>query len=256
MLHWIIQNSPYEEEGHYALRRVLDVMDIPHTEVKIIPFSHEITPDPQVENPVVVMGTISLAETAQKRGWTPGAWTNDDFNYTACIDHYRDNMLNGDGIVCEFGNVNSPWNEFFIRPLYDGKEFAGKVMSFVAQELWAESVKEIEQTNYTTIDSSTPVLVAPLKDIQREYRFFVVDGVVVTGSRYKIGERVIYSTELDGAEKYAQKMVDMWQPAEAFVLDIALVNDEFKIIEINCLNSAGFYAIEVDKLVQAIMNLY
>jgi len=51
-------------------------------------------------------------------------------------------------------------------------------------------------------------------------------------------------------------MVDMWQPADAFVLDIALTHNGYKVLEVNCLNSAGFYAADVSKLVQAIMEKF
>ena len=45
------------------------------------------------------------------------------------------------------------------------------------------------------------------------------------------------------------------QPAKAFVIDIARVDGEFKIIEINNLNSAGFYASDVQKIIAAIEEL-
>jgi hypothetical protein len=47
-------------------------------------------------------------------------------------------------------------------------------------------------------------------------------------------------------------MVDIWQPDDAFVLDIAETSEGFKIIEINCLNASGFYACEMDKVVIAL----
>jgi hypothetical protein len=51
-------------------------------------------------------------------------------------------------------------------------------------------------------------------------------------------------------------MIDIWQPARGFVIDIAdLQNDEYKIIEINNLNSSGFYAIDLQKFVMAIENM-
>ncbi len=258
MLHWIIQNSPYEEEGHYVLKGTLERMGIPHTEVKVIPFSHEITPDLEWENPVVVMGTIRLAELAIKRGWSPGAWTNEKFSYEHYMKHYGDHMLNSDAVICSFGTVTEevPWNEFFFRPLEDGKEFAGRLISFAEQRMWAESIVEIEQQNYTTIDSDTKVIAAPIKNIEREYRYFIVDGKVITGSRYKLGDQVSYNTNVDDSWDFVQQMVDLWQPADAFVLDIALSNGVYKVLEINCLNSAGYYAIDVSKLVQAIMERF
>lgn len=255
-LHWIIQDSPYREEGHYKLQGFLERMDIPHTEIKVVPFSHEIIPEPDCGPHAIVMGSTTLARVAEDRDWTPGVFTNEHFDYRSYMDHYGLEMFNSDAIICEFGSVDSPWPNFFFRPTADSKSFAGAVMMDVDVKAWAESVKSIEQENYTTIDSSTPVVVAPLKEIYKEYRFFVVKGKVVTGSMYKEGHRVIYKTELDGADTYAQRIVDIWQPADAFVLDIALGEDGFKVLEVNCFNSAGYYAADVQLLVQATMEAF
>ena len=45
--------------------------------------------------------------------------------------------------------------------------------------------------------------------------------------------------------EYAQRMVDVWQPAKAFVIDVAETNEGLKVIEINNINSAGFYEADV-----------
>lgn len=50
-------------------------------------------------------------------------------------------------------------------------------------------------------------------------------------------------------------MIEIWQPARAFVIDIALTQESYKIVEINCINSAGFYAADVSKIVNAIQKM-
>jgi len=50
-------------------------------------------------------------------------------------------------------------------------------------------------------------------------------------------------------------MVDRWQPAEAFVIDIAKTYDGLKVIEINNFNSSGFYSCDVYKIVDSIERL-
>jgi len=255
-LHWIIQDSPYREEGHYKLKSFLERMDIPHTEIKVVPFSHELIPEPDCGPHAIVMGSTTLARVAESRDWSPGVFTNDDFDYRSYMEHYGDYMMNNEAIICEFGNVKSPWDRFFFRPCSDSKSFAGTIMMAGDVDAWADSVKSIEQENYTTIDSKTPVVVAPLKEIYKEYRFFVVDGRVITGSMYKIGDKVVYKTELDESDKFAQVIANIWSPDEAFVLDIALTPDGFKVLEVNCFNSAGYYAIDIQKLVDAVMKKF
>ncbi len=53
---------------------------------------------------------------------------------------------------------------------------------------------------------------------------------------------------------YAQECVNIWQPHKAFVIDICGIttnqnNKEFRIVEINTLNAAGFYEADLDKLI-------
>jgi uncharacterized protein YuzB (UPF0349 family) len=71
---------------------------------------------------------------------------------------------------------------------------------------------------------------------------------------YKRGDRVIHLPLIKGedAEIFAEAMVENWQPDRAFVIDVASTDEGYKVIEYNCLNSAGFYASDVAKIVNAI----
>lgn len=55
---------------------------------------------------------------------------------------------------------------------------------------------------------------------------------------------------------FAQQMIDIWCPSRGFVIDVALTDDGYKMVEINGLNSAGFYAIDVQKLIEAIEGMH
>lgn len=48
---------------------------------------------------------------------------------------------------------------------------------------------------------------------------------------------------------FVTKMAQKYQPAAAFVLDICLTQNGWKIVEVNCMNSAGFYACNLQKLI-------
>ncbi len=49
--------------------------------------------------------------------------------------------------------------------------------------------------------------------------------------------------------KYTEDRINEWHPLDAFVIDIADTEDGFKIVEINTLNSCGYYACDVQQLV-------
>lgn len=260
-MHWIIQDNLYREEGASDLVATLERFAIPHDLVKVLPFSDHLDPLEQtvpVVHPqglVMVCGSTTLARIANRRGWVPGSFLNEDHDYRAWHTHYGSKLLNADARVCRFADVEPIWPDgFFIRPCEDTKSFAGQCMDWAEFSDWRRRVIELNET-YTSLNGETMVSYGPIKRIFREARFFVVDGRIVTSSTYKIGSRISYSTDVPPTMvDFAQQMIDLWSPARAFVIDVALVDgeDEPKVVEINCLNSAGFYLADVQKLVMAI----
>lgn len=257
-MHWIVQDNLYREEGFTALAETLQRFDIPHDVVKVLPFSDHLQPHEQTEpvvhphDPVMVCGSTTLAKIAKRRGWTPGSFLNENHDYRVWHEHYGPNLLNADARVCRFADVEPIWSPFFIRPCEDSKSFSGTVTDWASFEEWRRKVVDLKET-YTSLNADTMVSYGPVQTIRKEYRFFVVDHRVVTGSVYKVGSRVIYDPLVDeAATTFARDMVEKWQPARAFVLDVALTDNGHRVVEINCINSAGFYAIDVQKFVMAI----
>jgi hypothetical protein len=151
------------------------------------------------------------------------------------------------------------WQKIFVRPVNDGKSFAGMVTTWLELYAWEQQLHAIdyEGNSQTTIRPDDEIVISEAKEIQAEYRFFVVDGKVITGSQYKLGDRVIYSNMVDeDVYDYAQKMVNMWSPNRAFALDICRANDRFYVLEINAINSAGFYHCDMGKLIHALETAY
>jgi hypothetical protein len=52
---------------------------------------------------------------------------------------------------------------------------------------------------------------------------------------------------------FAQSMVDRWQPADAFVIDIADTPNGLKVVEINTFGVSGFYYSDMFKVVDALI---
>ena len=255
-MHWIIQDNLYREEGVTALVETLDKFEIPYDIVKVVPFSREMIPDVNPTGLVMVCGSIALSKIAISRGWLPGSFWNENHDYQIWKQHYGDHLLNADSKVSRFADVEKIWNSFFIRPCHDTKSFSGMVATWEAFKEWQYRVIELKDT-YTTLDADTLVSYGPEKDIWAEYRFFVIDGKIVDASLYKRGSRVVYDAAVDADTRtFAQQMIDIWCPARGFVIDVALTDDGYKVVEINGLNSSGFYAIDVQKLVEAIEGMH
>lgn len=145
------------------------------------------------------------------------------------------------------------FDRFFVRPILDNKSFAGTVMTWDEFEAFRQGVARVGDERDVTLRSSDRIIAAPLLEIAAEYRFFVIAGEVVTGSLYKLSDRV-QSTA--GAPidvfRFAQRCVDLWQPNDAFTIDIAITPAGPKVIELNSANSAGFYACDVGAIVDAV----
>jgi hypothetical protein len=236
---------------------VLRRAGISHSEHKVVPFSHELIPDLEVDGKVVVFGSDGLTMLAQRRGWVPGAYLNENFDFSAQLAHWGEAMLNCDAKVSSFTDVDySDAEHLFLRPSADDKCFSGRVVSHAEYLAWRRGVVDLGEDRGDGLTSSTPVMACTPKEIFREYRLWVVDGVVVTSSLYLEGSRVVYRRGADEPVlAFAEGLISSWVPAEAFCLDVAETPEGYRVVEVNNINSAGLYAADVSKLVQAIEEL-
>jgi hypothetical protein len=148
------------------------------------------------------------------------------------------------------------WNfdQHFIRPCLDSKVFTGKVFD---KEDWLPFRDRLFKGDSTSLTEHTKIQVAVPKKLTQEVRFWVVDGKIITQSTYRRGCFLFYDSNVDpDAIEYAQKMVDIFQLAKTFVIDIALTPDGWKIIECGSTSCAGFYDADMQKLVMALEDGY
>jgi hypothetical protein len=249
---WVVQENLSNEVGFAKLLQALQNRSLPFEIIKMIPFSHEIVPELCIpDGPVIVSGSTALSKIAMEKGWQPGAFLNDNFDFSVWKEKYKGLLLNEDAAIEEFGKLN-PNEPVFVRPCSDHKTFAGLIIEPEKLQTWQQQILGISD-GYATLTPETLVLSATPKPILKEFRFFVVDGQIITGSLYKVGAYAQTSSHCDDkAVVFAEKAIQVWQPDRAFVIDIALTPVGPKVIEINCLTSAGFYEADVDRLVDAL----
>lgn len=252
-MYYVIQENLFKEHHYQILIDIMDKYKFDYEIVKFRPFIHEIEYKTKRKD-IFCFGAASLAEVAKKYDWNPGSMFNDNHNFEVYAEKYGlENMLNGDGCIINFTDKLPIKDvEFFARPTKDSKVFAGQIFS---QDAWKEYTKICNESDtVNVITEETKILISRLKHIQQEVRCWVIGGKVVTASSYKIGNRVIYANYDDESffVDFAQKMVDKYQVADAFVIDVCLSNDELKIVEVNNINSAGFYACNMEKLISAL----
>lgn len=270
-MHWVVQNNICNEAGHDTLLQALERRGLPHNVCKVIPFVGVLEPDVHPENPVIVMGSTTLMRIAEERGWWPGGLLSHNFDFEVQRAHWGNLMLNAGGLVCALVDVPEQSRPFFIRPTLDTKSFPGYVTDWPSFVEWRDRVLALTPEDGATVMGATRVLVAPAQTIYREARFWIVDGKVVTGSIYKLGTRVV-SREILVGDPLREVAVDIslrgtmtrgrvcdtcgepckFQPARVYCLDVAETPDGPRILEVNCLVSAGYYAADLDALVEAL----
>jgi hypothetical protein len=97
------------------------------------------------------------------------------------------------------------------------------------------------------------VHIAPRKDLQREFRTWIIKGKVVTASQYRIGNKTVHERCTEPLViQFAQQMADIYCPADEFVLDVCMTDVGMRIVEVNCINCAGFYEADLQKLLVAV----
>ena len=250
-MHWIIQRSIFKPDNFQLLVTALDSFDIAYTPISIPNGTWDMVPEVAVDGKVYVCGAVKLAKIARERGWSPGTFLNENFRFDLWLDELGSELLNADFTTGTLADVKVGHHaRFFIRPLEDSKAFDGVVID-------AEMLNDWRRDPVKRHLQALDVMVSPVKSIYREYRLFIVNHKVVTGSVYLIGGRAEISPDVeDYVLDYARAVIQRWTPAESCVMDIGLTEQGLKVIEFNNINSSGFYASDVAKYVEAIQTQY
>ncbi|QIG71899.1 DUF4343 domain-containing protein [Rhizobium phage RHph_TM2_3B] len=261
-MYWILQDF----EDNHKLGDVLERMGKEYSYHKVVPFVGELMPKPTeiVElDRVVMFGSYSLRHYAKKHGLAPGVFKLnpyfDESRWWPYLLNGPHNMKTAELRDLLYELQINPQEAYFIRPVEDSKEIAGRVMD--RQEIidMVEGVLALEPNELIggSLAPQTRMMFGEPQKITREWRLWVVNDKIVTASLYKEGSRVVYREELDPyAEEFAKFVISLnpkYSPA--YVLDICRTRDSYKIIETNCINAAGFYAADLQKLVMAIEDL-
>jgi hypothetical protein len=262
MMHWVIQTDIYGEEGFEPLLTAIDRLGLPRTLVKVIPFDgglevvEGVLPGPvysgDTGSDAIVMGSYTLSRRSRKLGWRPGAFL-DNLDFVTQRERWGERMLNHDALITPFGEVPESVEPFFIRPTEDTKAFTGFVCDWPYYQDWRAGIVRMGPEPDFGLDTS--VMVCSRKEVWSETRTWIVGGRLVTCSGYKVGTIKRYSHPWDVDQRitdFAQECADIWSPNDGYVLDVADTPDGLKIVEVNNLNSAGFYRGDMNRLVQAL----
>lgn len=254
-MYYIIQQNLFREFHFNTLIEYLKRYNLEYEIIPFKPFTEELEFKTDRKD-VWCFGSTNLAKVAKKYDWNPGSMYNENHNFEVYSKHYGEYMLNSDGIVCTVEESCEALSKvpytFFSRPTLDTKSYSGGLFT---HDSWRKWISDLEESSLKQkLSKETKVLFAPLKTIQQEIRCWIVGGEVVTISQYKIGNRVNYQNHDNNQEAqiFAKKMARFFCPAEAFVLDICLFEDDYRVVEVNTINCSGFYDADMSKLIQSL----
>ena len=248
-LTWVIQNN-LSKSGSDNIINACKILGIPYLSISAIPFDPK-PPQIEIEGLAVFYGATNFINTVHKSGkWKPAVFFDEEkFRISEYMKHWK--MLNEAAKITtlkEFGVSDlDPDELFFVRPDKDLKEFAGEVIRFGLFSEW------VERISFGDSLFDCPIIVAEPVGIADEWRLFVVDGEVVTGSHYRTyGLLTSYATIPPEVIVFTEEMTKIWSPADIFVLDVGKSGKDLYVIEANCVNSSGFYSSDVTKIVKSI----
>jgi len=244
---WVVQTNM---GGHYTedLMSACKNLGLKFIADEVIPFSDNL-PNVPNRSPTIFYGATRWINNIYENNiWSPGVFFNPESVFTLWRKKYGIKTLNWDGRVTTLNKLASqPYDSerlLFIRPVSDQKEFAGNVMPFKEIKEWDKRI----QTDVPDF-GNLPIVVAEPVGISHEWRLFVVNGKISSGSHYREHQKLtIHSDIPKEVIEFAEKRIKEYSPAPVFVMDIGQSVNLY-VIEIGCFNSAGFYATDVEKVV-------
>lgn len=260
---WVVEREGVMESANTGLlREALAACNVPTVSVDPLYFTDDL---PEVDGGIpkgavpVYYGSTTLRDKLVAAGQHGVFFDPVKFSFQALRDAYGENLLNHGSVVTTVGEFlahtgGDPEELLFIRPTEDSKSLTGAVQT---RREWIEAI-QVSMNNTRGPTPSTPIQVGEPRNIEYEWRMFLVDGRVVSASQYRAHGYLNRSAEVPNrVVQYAKDMARLYQPAKVFVMDVCELSADgsLRVVETNCFNCAGFYAANVSNIVQAVTNL-
>lgn len=219
----------------------------------------EALPELEAER-VVFHGSLgNAARIAGLRRWSPGAYCAvERLRCSAWFARAERWRLNDRYVTTTVRELcERPWEvvrplgeeigEVFVRPDSPLKPFSGRVVA-------------IEGLTPATLDHGfyyedleLPIVVAPVTTVHEEWRFVVVDGVVVASSGYRAEDRGAVEVVVPEAAKGLAETIatELPAPERAYVLDVGRTDAGMRLVELNPFSGSDLYACERAAIVAA-----
>lgn len=252
-IRWVVQSNLGKTDDVEEILNACNEMDIEFIPQKVVPFSDEL-PDIPNDKPTIFYGATNWINTIYESKRWDHIFFNPASTFDNWIEKYGTAALNHgarittlDTLAAELDDQQYHQDELlFIRPLSDQKEFAGQVISAYGIWDWMQHVQtDIPEFGATKIAVTKPV------GIEREWRCFMVNGRVSSGSQYRRYHKLETKCKVPREViKFAEAQAKVYSPSPVFVMDVGRSADNLYVIEVGCFHSAGFYDSKIHKIVK------
>lgn len=215
---------------------------------------------PRLERePVLFHGSLGNASRIPRElPWKPGAFcATDRFSCSswypsaaAWLLHTKWVFSTVAALVANPGEVTAPLGtpeRVFVRPDSPLKPFSGRVVATPNLNLKALD----HGFYYENVD--LPVVVAPVRQVEREWRFVIARGRVIAGSPYVAEGRqaLVNDPDLPMATAAAVAM-GLSAPQEVYILDLCRCDGQVRLLELNPFSGADLYGCDPESVVTAV----
>jgi hypothetical protein len=213
--------------------------------------------------PCVVMGSLYLCKKIlEAREYSDNVtifYSDKNYHYTETSKFFVDYALNKDYNILPLFEFQKRFEEtlkttkMFIRPNSGLKTFSGSILT-----------PETFQSEFTMLNNwglcKELVVYSPYKEIESEFRFWIVGNKAKAYSEYKrcLGYEFEPSEPpqeiLDLVSKFEFDDEDpaLWAPDNSYVLDVCMNEGKAFVVEINALSTSGVYWCDLRVLFTAI----
>lgn len=252
-MYFLVQANIYLDPDHYKIFNALEELGIAHEAINIKPTDTEITMKANRKD-VFVYGSVTMARLAkQNSDWFPGSFYGGNHLYEVYARHYGSHLLNDEIKIGKLTDdlVWQKGEKKFIKPYKEAKIFTGKVFE---KEAWEDFIIEALANPKLSITENSIIQISKPKTTIKEARVWIVGGQIIEAVYYKFNNNEVFESIVSPEGiAFAKEMIALYNLEEAFVMDICLTADGWKIVEINCINSSGFYTnTDVKSIVKAL----
>lgn len=259
---FLLQSNIWDEYGYTRFIDSVANAGIDYEIVNVIPFTHDLrNAEGEIkdfdEDVTHIFGSGRFVNICRSLGYP----TYESFEKVRFDLFTGKFWINGKAATYKLKNLRKEEADMFpcfIKP-HTEKFFTGLVI---------ESKEDLDKIQYATSFIEDPedeiIYVSRPQTIQQEIRFYIIDNKIISASAYKNGsQRKQFRIDAThDAWEACQSMLHFPHPERMYcaapipyrlpyVMDLGLVNNEWKIVELNNINSSGLYECDTDAIVNA-----